>query len=228
MSIYDIQNEKLIMNSKEVKFHHKHYKLRRIEQVDGYLIVAIRDEFSKCIDDQPANNMYAVDRNANILWNIQEILGDTPYIGSIHFLPSYEERTYLVAIDCLGYHHTIDLKQKKLLNSKYIRLGQVQGKSCIGIKQVVEYEDYLIVCEDNFCTNNAAITPRNNIYGVDKDLNILWNISEMIDDEIPFSSIRLIPSESDKPYLVAGCFDVYYKFDVERKKLLTFNAYFVV
>jgi hypothetical protein len=212
-------------NNKVIYFDY-HIRFRR--EVHDYKIVQLINYDSECIDDQPANNIYAVDRNANILWNIQEILGDTPYIGSIHFLPSYEERTYLVAIDCLGYHHTIDLKQKQLLNSKYIRLGQVQGKSCIGIKQVVEYEDYLIVCEDNFCTNNSAITPRNNIYGVDKDLNILWNISEMIDEEIPFSSIRLIPSESDKPYLVATSFDVHYKFDVERKKLLTFNAYFVV
>jgi hypothetical protein len=221
----DVHNSKrLRIRGKEVYFNHD---VNFVLEVEDYFIVLLTNRDSENIHDQPDNNIYAVDKEANILWNIKDIVGNNPYFGSFYFLPSHEVKDYLVAVDCLGYHHTIDLKSKQVISVKRMRLDASEGKSCIGIVQAEEVDGYQIVYVQNFCTNNVGRQLKNNIYAVDKDFNIIWNIKEIVGDNgFGYGSFKFIPSPTRIPYLETsdGC-GCYHTIDLTLRKVMKKECY---
>jgi hypothetical protein len=201
------------------------FDVKTWRELEDFFIVVLRNRDSEDVHDQPDNNIYAVDKEANILWNIKDILGDTPYCGAIYFQPSNEEKTYLVAVDCLGYHHTIDLKNRTLVESKHWRFAKHQGKSCFGFSDTLKVKDYYLVCEQNLCSHNTEKQPLNNIYTIDQNVNILWNISEIVHEENPYDGFHLLLSTMDITYLDAISFGVHYTIDLTSKQLISKIGY---
>jgi hypothetical protein len=222
MGIVNDDFKRFRMNNKIINFDHD---VKTWEEIDDIYLFVFRKRDSEDVHDQPDNNIYAVDKEANILWNIKDIIGDTPYCGAVYFQPSNEEKTYLVAVDCLGYHHTIDLKNRTLVESKHWRFAKHQGKSCYGFSEILKIKDYYLVCERNLCSHNTEKQPINNVYAIDQDVNILWNISEIVPEQNPYSDICFQTSTTDLPYLDAICFSIHYKIDLSSKKLISKIGY---
>lgn len=113
MIAYKIDDKKLIIDTKEIVFC---FGISKVEEADGYLIVLLKNVDSGDVTKQPVDNIYAVGKNAKILWNIKDIVGENPFYGGFYIETSLSGSQYLVAVACMGKRHTIDLSNKILSN----------------------------------------------------------------------------------------------------------------
>jgi hypothetical protein len=200
------------------------YAVRAHVELEDVVIVRLTNYESDDIQDQPANNLYVIDKNTRTIWNMKEILGDNPYFGGIYIkthpdgrinfsepeYPGHFHQAKVIVSDCLGYFHTIDMDTKTRIAKKRYRLDTSHTPTEINPVIAEEVDEYTILFVRHICTANAAIQPLNNIYAVDLKGKILWNIRDIIRyrDEL-YTWFDLVPSPSDVPYMVAydfiGC-----------------------
>lgn len=111
--IEQILNSTIIINGKKVSFKNQ---IRNVEEVMGIAIVVLENATTGKVSEQPKNNIYAIDSNAQIIWNIKDILPEDIFYPGIKI-----DGDKLIAIDVIGVHHKIDVRNKIELYSEGIR-----------------------------------------------------------------------------------------------------------
>jgi len=108
---YKIENNILLINNKKVYFSHD---IKTVIELEGLLIVEIRNKSSNKVSEQPLNNVYAVNQAGDIEWNIKDIIGDDRdrLIVGIR-----REGDNLFVVDFTGIRRTIDVLTRKILFS---------------------------------------------------------------------------------------------------------------
>ncbi|WP_332651877.1 hypothetical protein [Lysinibacillus sp. 54212] len=111
MSIVEINNNKLIINTKEVVFDKK---IQEIKTVNGVIIVLLTMDGS-------LDNVYGINHNGDVLWKIQEpdksLIGNNryPYVGlSVH-------DNQVSAIDFYGRRLYIDVKNGEIIGKDIVK-----------------------------------------------------------------------------------------------------------
>ena len=118
MITYNINRKKLIIDSEKIKFEHT---ISKVEEIDELLIVLLKNIETGDVTKQPINNIYAVDRNGKIVWNINDIVGNNEFFGGFYKLSEKNMDSKIVAVDCMGKRHTIDLKSMKVVETQGVR-----------------------------------------------------------------------------------------------------------
>jgi uncharacterized secreted protein with C-terminal beta-propeller domain len=88
--------------------------IKRVTFVDDLIVVLLDNPLSGKVSDQPMNNIYAMDQNGDIVWEIKEIIKE----DRLYTIIRLNDQNQLVAADFIGIKFTIDVKSKTIL-SKY-------------------------------------------------------------------------------------------------------------
>ncbi len=111
--IEKIFNSTITINSKEVSFKNE---IRDAREVNGVVIVVLENASSGRVSEQPQNNIYAIDSNAQLVWNIKDILTEDMFYPGVKI-----DGDKLIAIDVIGVNHKIDVLRKIELSSEGVR-----------------------------------------------------------------------------------------------------------
>jgi hypothetical protein len=94
-----------------VSFQHD---VRYIVIIDDVVIVLVADSSTGDVQKQPLNNVYAIDRNGEIIWNIKDIIDRDAFFAIINV----DDTKHLIAVDAMGIRYIIDIINKKVLSAK--------------------------------------------------------------------------------------------------------------
>lgn len=113
--MFSISDSILTVNGLKNDFRHN---ISNVIEVDGILIVHLFDSIEKKgsinIKDQPLNNIYAVDQNGKIIWNIKDIIpNDDLYTGI-----NIDSNGSLIANTFMGIAKIIDIRNKNVIGTK--------------------------------------------------------------------------------------------------------------
>lgn len=98
----------------EVRFQHD---VRQLVIIDDIVIVLIEDPSTGDVRKQPLNNVYAVDKNGKIIWNIKDIVGK----DALYSLINVDESKQLIAADFMGIRYFIDVDKMQVVDKKGYR-----------------------------------------------------------------------------------------------------------
>jgi hypothetical protein len=214
MDFTDEDYKKVLINDILYRFD---YAVSGRVELENVAIVRLWNRKSSDIKDQPANNLYVIDKNTRNVWNMKEILGDNPYFGNIYlkthpegrthfYYPEYPTQFYkakVIASDCLGYFHTIDIDTMTRVALNRYRLDSNDHPSEINAQIAEEVDGYTIILIDHICTANQAKLMDNKIYAIDQHGNILWNIKDIISNwDDAYLWFEVINSSTEVPYLI--------------------------
>lgn len=107
---FKVDNNNLLVNNKKLCFKHD---VKSVIELKGLLIVEITNNSSNKVSEQPLNNVYAVNKEGDIEWNIKDIFG-----GGRLYVGIRCEGDNLFVVDFYGVNHKIDVLKKKILYSE--------------------------------------------------------------------------------------------------------------
>lgn len=110
---YIFSNSTLTINGKCINFANE---IRDVKELNDILIIVLENASSGRISEQPQNNIYAIDSNAHLIWNIKDILHEDVFYPGIRV-----EGNTLIAIDVIGINHKIDINSKTELSREGIK-----------------------------------------------------------------------------------------------------------
>lgn len=108
---YSSSGKTLTVNGNEVNFLHV---IKNTLEVDGLIIVMIWNVSIGDIQKQPFNNVYAVDGNGNIVWNLKDIVGK----DGLYTIIRLDEANKLVAVEFIGMNYIIDVTNKQIVGGR--------------------------------------------------------------------------------------------------------------
>lgn len=111
MMNYNVSRNSLTVNGYRVDFN---YEIKSFLDVDNLIIIMIWDVSIGDIQKQPLNNVYAVDKNGNIVWNLKDIVGKDGLYTAIRVNKSNN----LVAAEFIGMNYIIDVKTKQIIGGR--------------------------------------------------------------------------------------------------------------
>lgn len=108
---YSVSGKILTVNGNQVGFQHE---FKNTVEVDGLIIVMIWNVSTGDIQKQPFNNVYAVDANGNIVWNLKDIVGK----DGLYTIIKIDESNNLVAVEFIGMNYIVDVNNKKIVGGR--------------------------------------------------------------------------------------------------------------
>ncbi len=108
---HSVSGKTLLVNGKQVDFQ---YEIKNTVEIDGLLIVMIWNTSTGDIQKQPFNNVYAVNGDGNIVWNLKDIIGN----DGIYTIIRLDEANKLVAVEFIGMNYIIDVKNKQVVGGR--------------------------------------------------------------------------------------------------------------
>ena len=108
---YSISGKTLTVNGNRVDFEHD---IKNTVEVDGLVVVMLWNMSTGNIQKQPFNNVYAVDENGKIIWNLKDVIGN----DGLYTMLRLDEAKRLVAVEFIGMNYIIDAKNKQLVGGK--------------------------------------------------------------------------------------------------------------
>ena len=116
----EVKSNKLIINNKEIEFENTINKVFEVEDTIIVYLSSSREKKKK--NKQPFNNVYAVDINGNVLWNIKEIFEKTKYKGERVVIDiGLNEKNNLILNDHIGAYYEIDINKKEIIETSVRR-----------------------------------------------------------------------------------------------------------
>lgn len=110
-----IKRDTLLVNSKKVTFENV---IGGVFLTNDIIIIHLfKSENNRTnMSEQTKNNIYAVDYDGNVIWNIKEIVDDECWVDVI-----INEKNELIAWNFNGGRFNIDPKLKKVITFKYTK-----------------------------------------------------------------------------------------------------------
>ena len=116
----EVKSNKLIINNKEIEFENTINKVLEVEDIIIVYLFSSREMNPK--NKQPFNNVYAVDINGNVLWNIKEIFEKTKYKGERVVIDiGLNEKNNLILNDHIGAYYEININKKEIVETSVRR-----------------------------------------------------------------------------------------------------------
>ena len=107
MLSYKTENNSLYISEKTIIFD---FHIEKTLEIDMFIIVFLHNPLSGRTRDQPKNNIYAINFNGDIIWNIKEIVHEDNLYTGIR-----KEDDILVVINFNGLNYFIDVKTRSVL-----------------------------------------------------------------------------------------------------------------
>jgi len=108
---YSFSGNVLTINGKQINFQEG---IKNVVEVDSLVIVRIWNSSTGDIQKQPFNNVYAVDDNGNIVWNLKDIIGK----DGLYTMIRLDETNMLIAVEFIGMNYIIDVKNKQVVGGR--------------------------------------------------------------------------------------------------------------
>ena len=106
-------NSTITVNGKDISFA---YAIREAKEISGIVFVVLENASSGKVSEQPCNNVYAIDCNAQLLWNIKDILAEDIFYPGIKI-----DGDNLIVIDVIGINHRIDVSKRTEISKEGVR-----------------------------------------------------------------------------------------------------------
>ena len=110
-----IESNKLILQNKEIKFE---ATIKKIIEAKNIIIVHLLNGNGLNFNiKQPEDNVYAVDIDGNIIWNIKDILSKNGDKSNVYIISiSLNEKNNLLLNDHMGWHYEVDISKGEVIN----------------------------------------------------------------------------------------------------------------
>lgn len=118
MTIFSIEKQNLMINNQKIEFTHN---ISKVIEINGVLIVLLLDSLlekqSIKINEQPLNNIYAVNFDGGNLWNIKDVVSEDNLYTDI----DVNRSNFLVVTDFYGIRKTIDTQKKLVTGQDFVK-----------------------------------------------------------------------------------------------------------
>jgi hypothetical protein len=109
MISYSLDKRIIIVNGISLTFLND---IRQVLDVDDIIIVRVWNNTTGDIQKQPFNNIYAINQESKVIWNIKDIVIDDGIYANI----CLDEFKRLVANEFIGKRFVIDIRTKKIIS----------------------------------------------------------------------------------------------------------------
>lgn len=111
-----VNGTELHMNGSKYEFHHN---ISTIKQIQEFIIVLLFDSYNKSIDisKQPLNNIYVLNNQGEIVWNIRDVIGKEELFVAI----GIDEAGHLEATSFYGIKYVLDVKKRNVIERKTVK-----------------------------------------------------------------------------------------------------------
>ena len=107
----------LVVNGSEVEFNHNVYNVLEFDNLMVVHLLDVGEDKSVQMSGQPVNNVYAVDFEGKVLWNIKDKIGE----DALYVLIKKESSDLLKVTNFKGFKKTINVVTGELFNVGYTK-----------------------------------------------------------------------------------------------------------